>query len=114
MSDSGRQPRRSFLGLSEEQAFFVSFCQVHCAREPTDRQRLSCTLPLRNFRGFAAAFACPAGSPMRPATRCGFFNGDRSHVATPGSVATQPDTRDPSASGDPVSLTSTPSDASVF
>ncbi|XP_075744282.1 endothelin-converting enzyme 2-like [Rhipicephalus microplus] len=73
MSDKGRRPRRSFLGLSEEQAFFASFCQAHCAREPTVRQRLSCTLPLRNYRGFAAAFACPAGSPMNPAKRCGFF-----------------------------------------
>nr|XP_037278114.1 endothelin-converting enzyme 2-like [Rhipicephalus microplus] len=114
MSDKGRRPRRSFLGLSEEQAFFASFCQAHCAREPTVRQRLSCTLPLRNYRGFAAAFACPAGSPMNPAKRCGFFKSDRPYVAIPGFVATQPATRDPSGSGDPVSLTSTPLDAGAF
>ncbi|XP_049271290.1 endothelin-converting enzyme 2-like [Rhipicephalus sanguineus] len=114
MSDSGRHTRRSFLGLSEAQAFFVSFCQAHCAREPTDRHRLSCTLPLRNFRGFAAAFACPAGSPMNPAKRCGFFESDRPAVSTPGALTTQPAKRDTSASGDTVSLASTPLGASVF
>ncbi|KAH6941512.1 hypothetical protein HPB50_019243 [Hyalomma asiaticum] len=68
---------QTFLGLSEDQAFFVSFCQASCAREPTDRQRLACTLPLKNFRGFAAAFTCPVASAMNPATRCGFFEGQQ-------------------------------------
>ncbi|KAH8035692.1 hypothetical protein HPB51_007936 [Rhipicephalus microplus] len=76
-----RRPQ-TFLGLSEDQAFFVSFCQASCAREPTDRQRMSCTLPLKNFPVFAAAFTCPVASAMNPSKRCRFFEGTRpEHVA---------------------------------
>ncbi|XP_077508978.1 endothelin-converting enzyme 2-like [Amblyomma americanum] len=67
------QRRRIFLGLSEDQAFFVAFCQASCARGPSERKQLSCTLPLKNFREFATAFTCPVASPMNPALRCGFF-----------------------------------------
>nr|XP_050028472.2 endothelin-converting enzyme 1-like [Dermacentor andersoni] len=117
MGDRGWHERRSFLGLSEEQAFFASFCQAHCAREPTERQRLSCTLPLKNFRPFATAFACPAASPMNPAKRCGFFDGDRpsnAAAAAAGALTTELATRGRSASGDPVSPASTPFGRNLF
>ncbi|XP_077498691.1 endothelin-converting enzyme-like 1 [Amblyomma americanum] len=76
-----RQRRRTFLGLSEDQAFFVAFCQAFCAREPSERQQLSCTLPLKNFREFATAFTCPVASPMNPALRCGFFEASDQRAA---------------------------------
>ncbi|XP_037564868.2 endothelin-converting enzyme 2-like [Dermacentor silvarum] len=114
MSDRGWHKRRSFLGLSEEQAFFVSFCQAHCAREPTEWHRQSCTLPLKNFRGFAAAFACPAPSPMNPAKRCGFFESELPSTAAPGAPTTELTTRGRSESGDPVSLASTPFGGNLF
>ncbi|KAK8768575.1 hypothetical protein V5799_014962 [Amblyomma americanum] len=75
------QRRRIFLGLSEDQAFFVAFCQASCARGPSERKLLSCTLPLKNFREFATAFTCPVASPMNPALRCGFFEASDQRAA---------------------------------
>ncbi|XP_077534661.1 endothelin-converting enzyme 2-like [Haemaphysalis longicornis] len=68
--------RRAFLGLTEDQAFFVSFCQAFCSGDPSERQRLACTAPLKSSRAFAAAFTCPVASAMNPAKRCGFFEGE--------------------------------------
>ncbi|CAN7995208.1 unnamed protein product, partial [Ixodes hexagonus] len=61
-------------GMSEDQAFFVSFCQASCASRPTDQQRSSCDTPLKNSGEFARAFRCPPNSPMNPAVRCSFFD----------------------------------------
>ncbi|KAH7970923.1 hypothetical protein HPB49_016714 [Dermacentor silvarum] len=124
MSDGNRRgllKRRppTFMGLSEDQAFFVSFCQASCAREPTDRQRLSCTLPLKNFRGFAAAFACPVASAMNPATRCGFFEGQQPAPVAVAATSVRPPapTRRRRFGGDgddPLSLQPTPFGRHMF
>ncbi|KAL1469179.1 hypothetical protein MTO96_004894 [Rhipicephalus appendiculatus] len=112
-----RRPQ-TFLGLSEDQAFFVSFCQASCAREPTDRQRMACTLPLKNFPAFAAAFTCPVASAMNPATRCRFFEGTRPEpVAVPATSVRPPapTRRRFRADGDdPLSLQPTPFGRHMF
>ncbi|XP_077508627.1 endothelin-converting enzyme 1-like [Amblyomma americanum] len=118
MSDRARWwKRRDFLGLSEDQAFFVSFCQAYCAREPSDRQRLSCTLPLKNYRPFAAAFTCPAASPMNPHKRCGFFESDSPHTPTraaSSTLQTQPSASHQSSGDDAVTLAKMPFGKNMF
>ena len=70
--------------LTPEQEFFVGFAQVWCANARPKFQRNMTTVdthapprfrvngPLSNFAPFAAAFSCPAGSPMvrPPEQRC--------------------------------------------
>ncbi|KAK8786459.1 hypothetical protein V5799_023765 [Amblyomma americanum] len=118
MSDRARWwKRRDFLGLSEDQAFFVTFCQAYCAREPSDRQRLSCTLPLKNYRPFAAAFTCPAASPMNPHKRCGFFESDSPHTLTraaSSTLQTQPSASHQSSGDDAVTLAKMPFGKNMF
>ncbi|KAM7306234.1 endothelin-converting enzyme 2-like [Ixodes scapularis] len=69
-----------FLGMSEDQVFFVGFCQAFCASVPTEQQRSSCDTPLKNSGEFARAFNCPLDSPMNPSVKCSFFDdaGERS------------------------------------
>ncbi|KAG0439920.1 hypothetical protein HPB47_016470, partial [Ixodes persulcatus] len=77
-----------FLGMSEDQVFFVGFCQAFCASIPTEQQRSSCDTPLKNSGEFARAFNCPLNSPMNPSVKCSFFDdaGERSRPSA--SVAT--------------------------
>ncbi|KAM7306241.1 endothelin-converting enzyme 2-like [Ixodes scapularis] len=63
-----------FLGMSEDQVFFVGFCQAFCASVPTEQQRSSCDAPLKNSGEFARAFNCPLNSPMNPSVKCSFFD----------------------------------------
>ena len=69
-------------GLTEDQQFFVAVGQAWCSKDrPAEVQRRLATDPhsppkfrvygaLRNLPEFAAAFQCPAGTPMNPANRC--------------------------------------------
>ncbi len=69
-------------GLSEDQLFFVAAAQVWCTEATPESERLLVQTdphspsrfrvvgPMVNHPGFAAAFACPAGAPMNPATKC--------------------------------------------
>jgi endothelin-converting enzyme/putative endopeptidase len=69
-------------GLTPEQVLFVAFGQVWCSQASAEFERLQVTTdshsparfrvigPVSNNPAFAAAFDCPAGSPMAPAQRC--------------------------------------------
>jgi putative endopeptidase len=69
-------------GFTEDQQFFLSVGQVWCSEYREDFARLRAKTDthsqpnwrvngsLRNTPEFAEAFACPAGSPMRPASAC--------------------------------------------
>ncbi len=68
--------------LTPEQLFFVAHGQVWCSLYTPEQMRLRITTdphspgqfrvvgPISNHPAFAAAFQCPAGSPMTPADRC--------------------------------------------
>jgi putative endopeptidase len=68
--------------LTPEQVLFVAFGQVWCSKASKEVERLQVTTdshsparfrvigPVSNNPAFAAAFDCPAGSPMAPAQRC--------------------------------------------
>lgn len=65
-----------------DQQFFVSFAQSWCTKRRPDLERLLANVDphspprdrvngaVANLEAFAAAFSCPAGSPIAPATRC--------------------------------------------
>ncbi|XP_037561812.1 membrane metallo-endopeptidase-like 1 [Dermacentor silvarum] len=67
-------PLSGMDNYTPEQVFFMTACHTFCrvdhdgAYEP-DR----CTVTMKNFRPFAAAFDCVHGSPMYPSKRCQFF-----------------------------------------
>ncbi|KAL1431003.1 hypothetical protein MTO96_014417 [Rhipicephalus appendiculatus] len=56
-----------------EQVFFMTACHTHC-HLVSDGSYAShrCTVAMRNFRHFAAAFHCAYGSPMHPFKHCDF------------------------------------------
>jgi putative endopeptidase len=68
--------------FTAEQQFFISFAQSWCTKRRPDLERLLANVDphspprdrvngaVANLELFAAAFSCPAGSPMAPATRC--------------------------------------------
>jgi Predicted metalloendopeptidase len=68
--------------LTPDQLFFVGFAQTWCALQTPEVERLRVATdphspprfrvngPLSNFEGFAEAFSCPVGSPMRPERTC--------------------------------------------
>lgn len=68
--------------LTPDQLFFVGFAQTWCALQTPEVERLRVATdphspprfrvngPLSNFEGFAEAFSCPIGSPMRPERTC--------------------------------------------
>jgi len=68
--------------FTAEQQFFISFAQSWCTKRRPDLERLLANIDphspprdrvngaIANSEAFAAAFSCPAGSPMAPPTRC--------------------------------------------
>jgi predicted metalloendopeptidase len=72
-------------GFDDDQQFFLSFAQSWCTNRREDLERLLANVDphapprlrvngtLANTPAFAAAFACPAGSQMAPATRCSIW-----------------------------------------
>jgi predicted metalloendopeptidase len=78
----GQTDKQLVQGLSNEQLFFVGFAQGWCTHETPESQRLRATIdphsppkqrvnvPLAHFRGFADAWQCSAGTPMRAAEAC--------------------------------------------
>jgi endothelin-converting enzyme/putative endopeptidase len=72
-------PPEIFTG---EQQFFISFAQSWCTKRRPDLDRLLANVDphsppryrvdgaVANSEAFAAAFSCPAGSPMAPPMRC--------------------------------------------
>ncbi len=80
---AGASPRYVAEGLTEDQQFFVAVAQSMCTVQAGAARRTELdgtTLAkfriygaLRNHSEFATAFACPAGTPMRPAQRCSIW-----------------------------------------
>ncbi|KAH9384069.1 hypothetical protein HPB48_026052 [Haemaphysalis longicornis] len=62
-------------GYSAEQVFFLTACHVTCSKEDSGPSSSPiCTAAMRNFKPFARAFSCRAGSPMNPKNKCQFFS----------------------------------------
>jgi putative endopeptidase len=69
-------------GFTEDQQYFIAVAQAWCSKDRKEEalQRLTTDVhsppkfrvygALRNLPEFAAAFSCPAGTPMAPADRC--------------------------------------------
>ncbi|XP_077524108.1 neprilysin-1-like [Amblyomma americanum] len=80
----GRRARTvPFVGLTNDQTFFVAHCIKWCesekarkSRSQNDRywhSRSRCIVPLQNMPEFAEAFACQRGDTMNPAQKCDFW-----------------------------------------
>ncbi|BFZ23834.1 hypothetical protein BsWGS_26873 [Bradybaena similaris] len=79
---SSQQPRLPGLDLSQDQLFFLSYAQMHCAKmtpeiliksvekqpHPPSKYRIIGTL--QNSESFARAYNCPQGSFMNPENKC--------------------------------------------
>ncbi|KAK8776220.1 hypothetical protein V5799_030435 [Amblyomma americanum] len=67
------------LNLTAQQLYFVGRCMTLCKRNsssPTGRfasARARCNVPSMNMDAFSAAFRCPAGARMNPASKCSFW-----------------------------------------
>ncbi len=76
------QPKTDVGGFNDEQQAFIAFAQVWCTNYRPEAARTQALTnphstaqwrvngPASDTPDFAAAFACPAGSPMAPAGRC--------------------------------------------
>jgi endothelin-converting enzyme/putative endopeptidase len=81
-SRAGKPPEAAAAGFTPEQLFFLSNAQSWCTKirpeaarmraqtDPHSPARWRVNGPLSNLPEFAAAFRCPAGSPMVRAERC--------------------------------------------
>jgi predicted metalloendopeptidase len=81
-SRAGKSPEPAMAGFTPEQLFFLSNAQAWCTKVRPEAARLRAQTdphsparwrvngPLSNLAEFAAAFQCPAGSPMVRAERC--------------------------------------------
>jgi len=81
-TDANATPTARSQSFTAEQQFFISFAQSWCAKRRPDLERLLANVDphspprdrvngaVANLQAFAAAFSCPAGSPMAPAKRC--------------------------------------------
>ncbi|XP_077532769.1 neprilysin-1-like [Haemaphysalis longicornis] len=56
--------------LEAARLFFFAWCYVQCG-EPSAKD--ACDVPLKHVAGFADAFGCKSGTPMRTDWRCSFF-----------------------------------------
>lgn len=56
--------------LTAARLFFFAWCYVQCG-EPSAKD--ACDVPLKHVPGFADAFGCKSGTPMRADWRCSFF-----------------------------------------
>uniref|UniRef100_A0A158P7B7 Peptidase_M13 domain-containing protein n=1 Tax=Angiostrongylus cantonensis TaxID=6313 RepID=A0A158P7B7_ANGCA len=76
------KPLRGLEEYNSEQMFFIGYAAVFCERETTGRlieqilrdehspSKYRVNQVLANQAEFAAAFNCPVGTPMNPASRC--------------------------------------------
>ncbi|KAL1414638.1 hypothetical protein MTO96_000762 [Rhipicephalus appendiculatus] len=61
------------------QVFFITYCHMLCAPRTDHVAEEHCNVPLSNFRPFAEAFRCPAGSYMNPGKKCTLFSAEKKH-----------------------------------
>ncbi|KAH7948144.1 hypothetical protein HPB52_018770 [Rhipicephalus sanguineus] len=66
---------RALNQYTGDQLFFMTYCHVMCSARGHGNAEI-CDTSLRNFRPFAETYRCPIGSPMNPAQKCSFFNGN--------------------------------------
>ncbi|XP_077539286.1 neprilysin-1-like [Haemaphysalis longicornis] len=66
---------RGFFDYTENQIFFITYCHVLCAYkvQAGSHDDDECMYAMKNFKPFAEAFNCPAGTPMNPTEKCTFF-----------------------------------------
>jgi len=82
-ADNGVDPHAQAMdGLTHEQLFFVAFSQIWCSKSTPETDQVMAMTdshshpryrvngPLANLPEFGAAFACEAGTPMRPTDTC--------------------------------------------
>ncbi|KAK8780707.1 hypothetical protein V5799_017954 [Amblyomma americanum] len=61
--------------FSENEIFFMTYCNALCSPATDVSARDKCNLPLKNFDEFARAFNCPLNAPMNPERKCTVFGG---------------------------------------